>query len=144
MARVVGAAASPQPLSPLLVALEQLPERAPVSHAPPAPPTSTKAEDHLAYLEDLLAEAARLRAQALSQLTDEERQFLFDHAARLAEGFVPQWSEQDETERRQAQADRRFFALVGEKLDQASLLAAAQLLANLDDEKWLDRVRVAF
>lgn len=144
LARVAGAASSPQPLGPLLVALEQLPERASGGQAQPAPPTSTKAEDHVAYLEDLLAEAARLRAQALRQLTDEERQFLFDHAARLAEGFVPQWSERDEDERRQALADRRFFALAGEKLDHASLSDAAQLLASLDDEEWLDRVRVAF
>lgn len=144
LARVADAAASPRPLGPLLVALEQLPERASASHAPPAPPTSTKTEDHLAYLEALLAEAARLRAQALSQLTDEERQFLFDQAARLADDFVPQWSERDEGERRQAQADRRFFALVGDRLDYVSLLAAAQLLASLDDEEWLGRVRLAF
>ncbi len=144
LTRVAGAAASPQPLGPLLAALEQLPERAPGSQAPPAPPTSTQAEDHVAYLEALLAEAARLRAQALSRLTDEERQFLFDQAARLAEGFVPQWSERDEDERRRAQADRRFFALAGEKLDQAFLLDAARLLASLDDEEWLGRVRVAF
>jgi len=144
LARVAGAASSPQPLSPLLVALEQLPERASGGQAPPAPPTSTQAEDHIAYLEALLAEAARLRTQALRQLTDEERQFLFDYAARLADGFVPQWSERDEDERRQALADRRFFALAGEKLDHASLSDAAQLLASLDDEAWLDRVRVAF
>jgi hypothetical protein len=144
LARVAGAASSPQPLSPLLVALEQLPERTPGSQAPPAPPTSTQAEDHAAYLEALLAEAARLRAQALSRLTDEERQFLFDQAARLAEGFVPQWSERDEDERRLALADRRFFALAGEKLDHASLLNAAQLLASLDEEEWLNTIRVAF
>ncbi|TAJ09991.1 MAG: hypothetical protein EPO61_04570 [Nitrospirae bacterium] len=144
LARVAGATASPQPLDPLLVALEQLSERAPGSKAQPAPPTSTQAEDHVAYLEALLAEAARLRAQALSQLTDEERQFLFDQAARLADGFVPQWSERDEDQRRQAQADRRFFALVGDRLDQASLLDAARLLASLDDEEWLGRVRLAF
>lgn len=144
LAHVAGAAASPQPLDPLLVALERLPERASESQAQPAHPTSTRAEDHVAYLEALLAEAARLRAQAFSQLTDEERQFLFDQAARLADGFVPQWSERDEDQRRQAQADRRFFALVGDRLDYASLLAAARLLANLDDEGWLGRVRLAF
>ena len=144
LARVAGAASSPQPLIPLLVALEQLPERAPGPQTPPAPPTSTQAEDHVAYLEALLAEAARLRAQALSRLTDEERQFLFDQAARLAEGFVPQWSERDEDERRRAQADRRFFSLGGEKLDYTSLLAAAQLLAGLDDEDRMDGIRAAF
>lgn len=136
--------AAPQSLNALVAALETIPGQEALPHAPFAPSTSTIAEDHLASLEALLAEAAGLRAQAISRLTNEERQFLFDHAASLAEHFTPQLSEQDEAERRQARADRRFFALAGEKLDQASLLAAAQLLAGLDDEAWLDRIRTAF
>ncbi|MFM8551187.1 MAG: hypothetical protein ACKOCD_02575, partial [Nitrospiraceae bacterium] len=77
-------------------------------------------------------------------LPDDDRQFLFDHAAQIVERFTPQLSEEDEGERRQTQADRRFFGLVGDRLDQAALLAAAQRLAGLDDEAWMDRIRLAF
>ncbi len=144
LSRAAEAASLPQPLGPLLVALGRLMEPDSTGHRLPVPPTSLQVEEQIAYVETVLAEASRLRTQAVSRLTDEERQFLFDHAARLAEEFMPQLSDQDVTERRQAQLDRRFVELAGERLDRASLLAAAQLLASLDNEAWMDRLELAF
>ncbi|MDE3117403.1 MAG: hypothetical protein KGL03_00160 [Nitrospirota bacterium] len=144
LSRVTEAASMPRPLGPLLVSLGRVTELESAEPRLPVPPTSMQVEEQLAYLEALLTEATRLRMQAVSRLTDEERQFLFDHAARLAEDFMPQLSEQDGPERRRAQVDRRFVELVGDRLDRTSLLAAAQLLASLDDEAWMERVQPAF
>src|SRR5919197_1499742 len=51
------------------------------------------------------------------RLSAEERQFLFEHAASLAEHFFPYFERLDGQTRPQAEADRRFCHLVSERLD---------------------------
>jgi hypothetical protein len=133
-----------RPVPELLTALYDLPDRPAVLGALPAPPTSAKPDDHLAYLETVLVEADKLRARALEGLNESERQFLFDHAALLAEQFVPQLSEQNEDQQFRARMNNRFFTLTAERLDETALLAAAQLVASLADDAWLRAAQAAF
>ncbi len=107
-------------------------------------PTEKEAEIQAAYIEALLQQASRLREQALRKLSRADRRFLFDHASLLAEQFSPQISGSDEQASRQAEGMQRFCQLVGEQLDYASLIAAAQVLARLSDERWLSLVKESF
>ncbi|TAJ24066.1 MAG: hypothetical protein EPO64_10025 [Nitrospirae bacterium] len=107
-------------------------------------PTEKEADIQVAYIVAVLQQAARLREQALRKLSLADRQFLFDHAASLAEQFTPQVSGSDERAQRQAEKDRRFSQLVGERLDSASLVAAAQVLAHLSNDEWLSRAQESF
>src|SRR3989441_8331136 len=74
--------------------------------------------------------------RSLRRLSPEERQFLFEHAASLAESFFPYLEGLDGQTRPQAEADRRFCQLVSERLDYAAMVAAAQVLARLADDGW--------
>ncbi|MBM4123731.1 MAG: hypothetical protein FJ246_02055 [Nitrospira sp.] len=107
-------------------------------------PKEKEAIAQMAYLVAVLQQAIQLREQALSKINQADRQFLFDHAAALAERFSPQISGLDEEARPQAEKDRRFFQLVGERLDYASLIAAAQVLTRLSDEDWLNSLAESF
>src|SRR5947208_3514280 len=107
-------------------------------------PTGTNAEDYMAFLLLVIEQAYQLREKALRRLSPEERQFLFEHAASLAEHFVPQREGLDEQMRPQAEADRRFCQLVSERLDYAAMGAAAQILMRLADDSLLDRLGNVF
>lgn len=109
-----------------------------------APPVSTKPEDHLAYIEVVLVEADRRRERAIEALSESERRFLFDHAMFLANYFVPQLSEQNEDQRVRALLNNRFFKLTADRINEADLLAAAQAVASLADENWLQAARATF
>ena len=107
-------------------------------------PTGTNAEDYVAFLLSVIEQAYQLREKALRRLSLEERQFLFEHAASLAEHFVPQREGLDEQTRQHAEADRRFCQLVSERLDYAAMGAAAQALARLAGDSLLDRLGNVF
>ncbi len=112
----------------------------------PGPPAPTSADlgQHVAYILAVLDHAASLREQALRNLSGEERRFLFEHAANLAGSFLPQLSGSDAAAKAQAASDQRFIRLVGEKLDYAALAAAAETLARLADDRWLQRLDDSF
>lgn len=142
--RVAVAPLRQHPAAQAATALEDLLGRPAALETLPAPPVSTKAEDHLAYLESVLIEAHRLRERAFADLNESERQFLFEHAPFLADNFVPQLSEQDEDQRLRALVNNRFFRMAAERIDHAALLAAAQTVAGLTDDEWLRAARAAF
>ena len=108
-----------------------------------APPVSTRPEDHLAYIEAVLVEAGRHRERAIESLSESERRFLFEHALFLADNFVPQLSEQNEDQRLRALLNNRFFKLTAGRINGTELLAAAQAVASLADEDWLEAARAA-
>jgi hypothetical protein len=86
-----------------------------------------------------LEEAKRYRDKALTGLTLEERRFLFEHAAELAERFSPQAEMSGDTAA-VVTAHQRFAGLVQEKVDLGSLLAAAKVLGQLADKAFLEGV----
>ncbi len=138
------AQAGPESLPSLIAATEAGMDRAaePVT-LPPAPTGKTR-EEHVAFLLSVLEQANQLREKALRRLGREERRFLFDHAASIVENFSPQVSGLDELTMPQAKADEHFCRLVAEQVDYSALIAAAQVLARLADEGWLQRLEEAF
>src|SRR2546425_1021101 len=90
-------------------------------------PTGENAEEYVTYLLSVVEQAHQLREKALRRLSPEERQFLFEHAASLAESFFPYLEGLDGQTRPQAEADRRFCQLVSERLDYAAMVAAADV-----------------
>ncbi len=59
--------------------------------APPFPPASqgTSIEEHLGFITSVLKQAHDLRDLALQRLSHEDRRFLFEYAATLAQNFFP-------------------------------------------------------
>lgn len=107
-------------------------------------PTGENPEEYVTYLLAVIEQAHQLREKALRRLNPEERQFLFAHAASLAEHFFPYFEGLDGQTRPQAEADWRFCQLVSERLDYAAMAAAAQVLARLADDGWLQRLGSVF
>ncbi len=145
--RVFRAAVAPlrtHPAAELATALQDMLGRPVALGTLTAPPVSARPEEHLAYLEALLVEAGRHRDRAIEALSESERQFLFEHALFLADNFIPQLSERDEDQRSRALLNNRFFKLAADRIDDAALLAAAQIVASLADEDWLRTARAAF
>src|SRR5438445_633354 len=93
-------------------------------------PTGENPEEYVTYLLAVIEQAHQLREKALRRLSPEERQFLFAHAASLAQHFFPYFEGLDGQTRPQAEADRRFCQLVSARLDYAAMAAAA--LASAD------------
>jgi len=135
-------------LPALIQTLEAGMDRHPEAITPLPIPTGSKAEEHVAALVSVLEEAHRLRAAALRKLSPQDRRFLFDHAASFVEHFYPNVSltespnasELSEQTLAEAEADRRFCEFVSERLDYGALIAAAQVLARLADDGWLERL----
>jgi len=138
------AASGSESLPAVIAAMEAGMGRSADSLTPIPFPAGRTREEHLAFLLSVLEQAGRLREKALRRLSQDERQFLFDHAASFVEHFIPQVEGLDERTLPQAEADRRFCRLVNEQLDYAALLAAAQALARLADDEWLQRLGEAF
>lgn len=138
------ATSGPEHLPAMIAAIEAGMDRIPEAITPLPSPTRTNGEEHVDYLIAVLEQAHRLRDKALQKLDPEDRRFLFEHAAALVEHFTPQVSELTDRTRPQAEADRRFSQLVAERLDYAALIAAAQVLTSLAEERWLQRVEQAF
>jgi len=104
-------------------------------------PAAEQPAEHVAYLVGTLDEAYGLRQKALRNLSPDERRFLFEHSFFMVEEFSPSVSEQPTL---QAEADLRFIELTAERMDYAALVAAAQVVARLGDDRWLQQVPAAF
>ncbi len=79
-------------LPALLDVLEAGMDRTSTFHKPVSLPTNLTQEDLLAFMLESLEQASLHREKALTNLTEEERHFLFRHARSLAEQFTPQIS----------------------------------------------------
>ncbi|MEW6542777.1 MAG: hypothetical protein AB1411_04105 [Nitrospirota bacterium] len=132
------------PLSELLETLAATGNIVAASAPVPPVPEDRLVDVQMAFLTSVLQQAGQFREHALRKLNKAERQFLFDHAATLVEQFTPQVDETDERTSQQVQAMQRFCDLVGRQIDQTSLLAAAQVLARLDDDRWLGLMEEIF
>ena len=100
-------------------------------------PTSSSREDLLTFMVGSLEQASLHRERALTNLTEAERHFLFSHARSIAEHFTPQLSGLSDQTIVRIKADLWFAELLEEQVDYASLIAAAQVLARLANERWL-------
>jgi hypothetical protein len=131
-------------LSAFIGLIEAATGRRPPSFEAIPVPAVPEAEALTSYLLAVLQQAAALRQQAVRKLTPLERQFLFDHPAALIERFSPQVSGEDDQGIREIEADRRFYHLVSERLDFPFLIAAAQAVARLGEERFLQALREGF
>ncbi len=124
----------------VLDVLEAGMDRTSTFHKAIALPTSSRAGALTTFMVDSLAEASQHRDRALSDLSEDERGFLFTHAARLVERFTPQVSNLTEQAMSPLKEDARFSELIEERVDHANLIAAAQVLARLANERWLHQL----
>jgi hypothetical protein len=88
----------------------------------------------------LLEQTARHREQALHQISLADRQFLFDHGAAIVELFIPHVAAWNDRVQAEADADRRFSAILQDGLDDAALLLATQSLLQLLDPSWIQAI----
>lgn len=131
-------------LPALLDLLEAGMDRTSTFYKPVPLPTSSARRDLLAFMADSLEQASLHRDKALTNLTEAERHFLFLHAASMAKHYIPQISSLSEQTSARIKADLRFTELLEEQVDYASLIAAAQVLARLGNERWLHQVAAAW
>lgn len=111
--------------------------------AVPLPSGTTQAE-LLTFMVDSLEAASMLRDKALINLTEEERHFLFAHAATWVERFTPQITNAGEQTIPFIKSNLRFTELLEEQVDYSALIAAAQVLARFANEGWLHRLATGF
>lgn len=130
-------------LPALLNALERGMDRP--SALPPSPPLPhpTTLEAATTAIVHTLELAASHRDKALTRLTQEDRTFLFHHAAHWAEHFTPQYTTRSPQTMAQLTANLRFTSLLTEHVDYAELMASAYVLARFTDLQWLDRLAQA-
>ncbi len=131
-------------LPALLDLLEAGMDRTSTFYKPVPLPTSSARRALLAFMVESLEQASLHRDNALTNLTETERHFLFLHAASMAKHFSPQISNLSEQTGARIKADLRFTELLEEQVDYASLIAAAQVLARLANERWLHQVAAAW
>ena len=131
-------------LPALLDVLETGMDRTSTFYAPVPLPASSAQEDLLAFMIGSLEQASLYRENALTNLTEAEKRFLFLHARSMAEHFIPQISSLSNQAREQVKADLRFAELLEGKVDYASLIATAQTLARLANERWLYQAAAAW
>ncbi|MBU6480414.1 MAG: hypothetical protein KGS09_07720 [Nitrospirae bacterium] len=131
-------------LPALLDVLEAGMDRTSTFYKPVPLPTSAPRRDLLAFMVGSLEQASLHREKALTNLTEAERHFLFLHARSMAEHFIPQIVSLSEQTSARAKADLRFAELLEEQVDYASLIATAQVLARLANERFLHQVAAAW
>jgi hypothetical protein len=128
----------------LLDVLEAGMDRTSTFHRAVALPAAAQAKAATNFMIDSLAEASQHRDKALRNLSDDERQFLFNHARQFVGHFTPQIANPTEQSLSRVKGDARFAELMEEHVDYANLIAAAQVLARLANERWLTQLAGAF
>jgi hypothetical protein len=134
----------PVNLPALLDMLEAGMDRTSSFHKAVPLPSATTPDELLTFMVDSLEAASTLRDKALANLTEEERHFLFTHAATFVERFTPQISNPADQAIPSIKANLRFAELLDEQVDYAALIAAAQVLARFANDRWLHHVTSAF
>ncbi|MBM4127137.1 MAG: hypothetical protein FJ247_07280 [Nitrospira sp.] len=107
-------------------------------------PSSHAPHELLEFMVTSLDQAASYRSQALAALTESDRRFLFRHSAVLANDFTPQVSRFTTEKVASIEATAQFATLFKERVDYRALVASAQTLVRLADERWLSRLLDAF
>ncbi|MCC6141963.1 MAG: hypothetical protein IT389_15265 [Nitrospira sp.] len=107
-------------------------------------PGTTAQKDIATFLIDTLEDAAIQREKALANLSEDERRFLFKHGRTLVDQFAPHSTEPAQDRAAHRKLDAEFARLVDEQLDYAALIAAAQTLARLGNERFLQSLAQAF
>lgn len=110
----------------------------------PVPLPSPARRDLLAFMVGSLEQASLHREKALTNLTETERHFLFLHARSMAEHFTPEITSLSDQPSARIKADLRFAELLEEQVDYAGLIAAAQVLARLANERLIHQVAAAW
>jgi hypothetical protein len=128
----------------LLDILESGVDRTSAFHKAVPLPTTAAPQELLTFLQESLAEASKHRENAVTNLTNEERRFLFAHPKSLVAQFSPQISTLTDQTIARAKADTRFGEIIEEHVDYANLIAAAQMLARLANASWLHHMATAF
>lgn len=103
-------------------------------------PQDASLKEHIGFVVSVLEQAQDLRALALEHLSLQDRRFLFEYSARLVEDFYIHFPERDEPDLQRTQDELRFSRLINHQLRYSSLIASAQVLAQLADTRWLQRV----
>lgn len=138
------AAVSPLELPALLDRLATGMDRLAVPITPLPIPTGSHRRDSIAFMREVLHQAALHREHALSDLSDQERAFLFKHGLALADSYTPQISVLSDVTMSQVLANTRFTELVKERVKYEHLLSAGQILAQLTTTQWLEELTPAF
>ena len=107
-------------------------------------PGTTAQKDIVAFLTDTLEDAAIQREKALANLSDDERRFLFKHARTVADQFTPRSNEPPQERATHRKLDAEFARLMDEQLDYAALIATAQTVARLSNERFLQNLAQTF
>lgn len=131
-------------LPALLDVLEAGMDRTSTFYKPVPLPASSAQSDLLDFMIGSLAQASLYRDKALRNLTEAEKHFLFLQAESMAEHFIPQISSLTGQAGVRVKADLRFAELLEERVDYADLIAAAQVLARLANERWLHQIATAW
>ncbi|ULA63269.1 MAG: conserved exported protein of unknown function [Nitrospira sp.] len=107
-------------------------------------PGTTIQRDIVSFLTDTLEDAAIQRERALANLSEDERRFLFKHVRTLADQFAPHSTEPILDRAAHRKLDAEFARLVDEQLDYAALIASAQTLARLGNDRFLQNLAKTF
>ncbi|MBS0155964.1 MAG: hypothetical protein JSS38_15315 [Nitrospira sp.] len=103
-------------------------------------PAGSDRRGTIAFILEVLHQAALHRERALADLSDQERAFLFEHGRALAESYTPQISVLSDVTVSQILSNTRFAKLLEERVKYEHLLAAGQVLALLTNTRWLDKL----
>ncbi len=128
----------------ILDVLEAGMDRTSAFHKPVSVPEQLRVKDMMAFMLESLEEASKHRERAVANLSEEERRFLFNHGHVLAEQFTPQISSLSAQTSAVVQGDQRFAELLEEQVDYANLIAAAQVLARLANDRWARQLIAVF
>lgn len=131
-------------LPALLDVMEAAVDRTSEYFKPLSFPGTTAQKDIVAFLTDTLEDAAIQREKALANLSDDERRFLFKHGRTVADQFAPRSNEPPPERAAHRKLDAEFARLVDEQLDYAALIAAAQTVARLSNERFLQNLAQTF
>ncbi|HRI39991.1 MAG TPA: hypothetical protein PLO50_15655, partial [Nitrospira sp.] len=138
------ASARPLKLPALLDRLASGMNRPPTPVTPLPLPTGSHRRDTMGFILGTFHQAALHRELALADLSDQERAFLFEHARALAESYTPQISVLSDVTRPQVLANTKFAELLKERVKSEHFLAAGQVLAQLTNTQWLEKLATAF
>ena len=138
------AAASPLDLPALLNRLATGMSRPSAPMTPLPIPTGSHRRDTMGFILETFHQAALHRELALAGLSDQERAFLFEHGRTLAESYTPQISVLSDVTMPQVLSNTRFAELLKERVKSEHLLAAGQILAQLTNARWFEKLAAAF
>lgn len=107
-------------------------------------PSGGSPQDFLEFMVASLDQASSYRNQALAAMTESDRRFLFQQGAVLVNEFTPQVSRFTREKITSIDTTAQFAALFNERVNYSALVASAQVLVHLADERWMRHLLEAF